>query len=365
VLRSPAGETRATLHFPFDKQQLETRLEGLAEGLAVQDFGKALFDALISGEARSLYDVSLAKAAESHKGLRVKLRIASPALAALPWELLYDARRGQYVCLSVNTPLIRYLKLPQPPQPLEVTPPLRILGMIASPSDLPRLDVDREKTRVEQALAGLMSRGLVDLVWLPGQTRRDLQQAMRRGQWHVFHFVGHGAFDTKADQSLVMLADDEGKAQPLRAAELGRLLADHPDLRLAVLNACEGAKGGGLDIFSSTASILVRQGLPAVLAMQFAVTDQVAVELSRVFYESLADGLPVDAAVTEARKAVSLAVSSTLDWATRCSTCGHRMASCLTYPASKILRLRPVLPPTRACNTLTWPMPPTSSAARP
>lgn len=84
MLRSPAGETRATLHFPFDKQQLETRLEGLAEGLAVQDFGKALFDALISGEARSLYDVSLAKAAESHKGLRVKLRIASPALAALP-----------------------------------------------------------------------------------------------------------------------------------------------------------------------------------------------------------------------------------------------------------------------------------------
>jgi formylglycine-generating enzyme required for sulfatase activity/energy-coupling factor transporter ATP-binding protein EcfA2 len=236
-------------------------------------------------------------------------------LAALPWELLYDARRGQYVCLSVNTPLIRYLELPQPPQPLEVAPPLHILGMIASPSDLPRLDVDREKARVEQALSGLMSRGLVELVWLPGQTRRDLQQAMRRGPWHIFHFVGHGAFDTKTDQSLVMLADDEGKAQSLRAAELGRLLADQRDLRLAVLNACEGAKGGG-DIFSSTASILVRQGLPAVLAMQFAITDQAAVELSRVFYESLADGLPVDAAVAEARKAVSLAVSSTVDWAT-------------------------------------------------
>jgi hypothetical protein len=187
---------------------------------------------------------------------------------------------------------------------------------------------------------------------------------MRRGPWHIFHFVGHGAFDTKTDQSLVMLADDEGKVQSLRAAELGRLLTDQRDLRLAVLNACEGAKGGE-DIFSSTASTLVRQGLPAVLAMQFAITDQAAVELSRVFYESLADGLPVDAAVTEARKAVSLAVSSTLDWATRCSTCGRRMASCLTYPASKILRLRPVLPPTRACNTLTWPMPPTSSAAMP
>jgi hypothetical protein len=57
---------------------------------------------------------------------------------------------------------------------LEVAPPLRILGMIASPSDLPRLDVDREKARVEHTMAGLMSGGLVELVWLPGQTRRDL-----------------------------------------------------------------------------------------------------------------------------------------------------------------------------------------------
>lgn len=55
-----------------------------------------------------------------------------------------------------------------------MAPPLRILGMIASPSDLPRLDVDREKARVEHTMAGLMSRGLVELVWLPGQTRRDL-----------------------------------------------------------------------------------------------------------------------------------------------------------------------------------------------
>ena len=37
---------------------------------------------------------------------------------------------------------------------------------------------------------------------------------------------------------------------------------------VVVLNACEGARGGKRDIFSSTASILVEQGIPAVLAMQ-------------------------------------------------------------------------------------------------
>ncbi|MCB0202420.1 MAG: SUMF1/EgtB/PvdO family nonheme iron enzyme, partial [Anaerolineae bacterium] len=158
--------------------------------------------------------------------------------------------------------------------------------------------------------------GLVELEWLPGQTWRDLQRILRRGPWHVFHFVGHGAFDANADEGLVMVCDDAGKARPLRATELGRFLANHRSLRLAVLNACEGGKGSEKDIFSSTASLLVRAGLPAVLAMQYEITDRAAIELSRVFYESIADELPVDAAVAEARIAVSVAVTNTVEWGT-------------------------------------------------
>ena len=94
------------------------------------------------------------------------------------------------------------------------------------------------------------------------------------------------------------------------------MLADHRSLRLVLLNACEGARGSERDIFSSTASILVRRGLPAVLAMQYEITDQAAIEFARAFYEALADGLPVDAAVAEARKAVSLAVTNTVEWGT-------------------------------------------------
>lgn len=331
VLRSPAGEARAVMRFPFDDLALERRLDKLQIALLhsggtrrlaaltqdqqdVRDFGQALFDALMNGDVRSLYDVSQNKAGS--KGLRIKLRIADPALAALPWEFLYDPRRGDFVCLSTQTPVVRYLELPQPPQPLMVEPPLRILGMIVSPTDLRSLDVEQEKERIERALSGLRDDGLVELHWLAGQTWRDLQRALRHGPWHVFHFVGHGAFDAGADEGMVMVCDDLGKARPLRATELGRFLASHRSLRLAVLNACEGAKGGDQDIFSSTASILVRSGLPAVLAMQYEITDRAAIELSRVFYEALADGLPVDAAVAEARIAVSVAVNNTVEWGT-------------------------------------------------
>ncbi len=156
----------------------------------------------------------------------------------------------------------------------------------------------------------------MDLVWLEGQTWRDLQRAMRRGPWHIFHFIGHGGFDRATDEGLIALADDAGRSHLLRATDLGRLLDDHYPLRLVLLNSCEGARGGERDAFSGTAATLVRRGIPAVLAMQYEITDEAAVEFSRSFYEAVADGLPVDAAVSEARTAVGICLGDTLEWGT-------------------------------------------------
>ncbi|MGC9393874.1 MAG: SUMF1/EgtB/PvdO family nonheme iron enzyme [Anaerolineae bacterium] len=334
VINSPAGQARETMYFPFGELELENNLLRLRNALlrsggkrrmvlspdqqTVQGFGRALFDALLTGEVRVRYDVSLRDATLQGRGLRLKLRVNTPEMAALPWEFLYDPRRAEYVCLSQDTPIVRYLELPQPIHPLAVTPPLRILGMVASPSDLRDLNVDLEKQRVETALRDLRDEGSVELTWLRGQTWRALQRAMRRGEWHIFHFIGHGDFDATADEGLVMLCDDNDKAQPMHAGRLGRMLANAKGraLRLVLLNACEGATGSTRDLFSSTASILVRRGLPAVLAMQYPITDRAAIEFSRTFYESLVDGLPVDAAVVESRVAISLAVNNTVEWGT-------------------------------------------------
>jgi hypothetical protein len=280
VVRSPAGEAREIMRFPFDELALENRLKDLQIALlrsggkhrktplpeeqAVQDFGRTMFEALVAGEVRSRYDMSQREAAQKDMGLRLKLRIQSPELAALPWEFLYDPRQAEYVCLSRNTPVVRYLELPQPIQPLAVTPPLRVLGMAVSPHDpqLAALDLQNEKQRVEEATKTLRRRSQIELTWLQGQTWRDLQKAMRAGPWHIFHFIGHGGFDRHTDEGLIFLADDAGASQRLSATSLGRLLADHRSLRLVILNSCEGARGSERDLFSSTASILVRRGLP-------------------------------------------------------------------------------------------------------
>ncbi len=179
AVRSPAGEARETMRFPFDELALESRLKDLqitllrsggkrrrllsAEERGVQDFGQALFNALFIGEMRNRYDVSLLQARQRGMGLRVKLRIQSPELSAMPWEFLYDSRQAEYVCLALSTPLVRYLELPHIIQPLTVKPPLRFLGMTVNLPPPYALDIAHEMQRVEAATQELRAHGLMEM----------------------------------------------------------------------------------------------------------------------------------------------------------------------------------------------------------
>jgi len=334
VIDSPAGEAQATMRFPFDELALEKRLAVLQnallgsgggprqfpspEELVVRNFGRDLFDALFPGEIRGCYEQSRGQAWQEGKGLRLKLRFQPSDLAALPWEFLYDPRQAEYMCLSRNTSVVRYLEVPQIIPPPSLSPPLRVLGIIAGPGGLGSLAVAREKERVETALHGLKVRGLAELTWLKGQTWQQAHKAMGRGDWNVLHFVGQGDSsrrDQRRDKSFMGPAGEEGEAHGLSVADLARLLADQSSLRVALLNAREGARGTSPGhTFASSAALLVRQGIPAVLATAYQVTDEAAIEMFRVFYEALALGISVDAAVAEARKAVSLAVGNSVEW---------------------------------------------------
>jgi ABC-type branched-subunit amino acid transport system substrate-binding protein len=351
------------MHFPFNDLELSNRLLALENTLlrsggkrrkiaspeeqTVNEFGRELFDILIDGDVRGRFDGSMAEANRRGEPLRIKLRFDSPTLSALPWEFLFDRRGRDYLVLSANTPLVRYIEVADSIKPLTVKAPLRMLGMVASPSDLDELDVKRERERIEAATADLRMRGLLELHWLERGTYRELQQTLRRrGQsWHVFHFAGHGGFDPKADEGLVAFVDDQGLADRVPATELGRLLGDHKPLRLAVLNACEGARGSNHDLFSSTAATLVRRGTPAVVAMQYEITDDAAKEFSRSFYEAIADNLPVEIAMAEARKSLSHEIPNTLEWGTP--------VLFMRSDDGVLFRVRPpkALPPTAAATT--------------
>ena len=188
--------------------------------------------------------------------------------------------------------------------------------MVARPGDLGVLDAEQEQQRLQAALAGLQREGLVELGWVAGQTYRDLEDALDAGPWHVFHFVGHGGYDRMADEGTLALAGETGRAHPVGADDISRLLAEHHPLRLVVLNACDTGRGSAADTFSSTAAALIRREIPTVVAMQFEITDAAAIQFSQAFYQHVAKHRPVDDSVRRARVALRLAKKDTLEWGT-------------------------------------------------
>jgi formylglycine-generating enzyme required for sulfatase activity len=63
------------------------------------------------------------------------------------------------------------------------------------------------------------------------------------------------------------------------------------------------------------AGSLVRQGIPAVVAMQFEISDRAACAFAEEFYAALAQGYPVDAGLAEARKAI-YCLPEDVEWGT-------------------------------------------------
>ncbi len=328
VLASPAGQASGEFVLPFSVLELEnfflrvgrprrgTRYIGSPEMEAVRTFGGKLFDTVFQGRVQSCLFSSLDTVRQQGQGLRLRLHLNdAPALADLPWEYLYDANLNRFFANSTATPLVRHLDLPQPPAPLIVQPPLKVLVMIASPRDRERLDVEQEWRNMQRALGDLEARGLVQLTRLEQATLGALQRQLRRDQYHIFHFIGHGGFDRQSDSGVLLLEDENNLSRLVSGHHLGALLHDHFALRLALLNSCEGARNSRRDPFAGVAQHLVQQGIPAVIAMQFEITDAAAITLAHEFYAALADNYGVDAALAEARKAL-FASGNDIEWGT-------------------------------------------------
>src|SRR5690606_25792874 len=106
-------------------------------------------------------------------------------------------------------------------------------------------------------------------------------------------------------EGYLLFEDFNGKGQLVSAKAVAQLTHNHEFLRLAYLNTCKGAVADYNDVFAGVAQTLVRQGIPAVIAMQDEITDEAAVEIARTFYTALALGRSVDGALVHARIALS------------------------------------------------------------
>jgi hypothetical protein len=328
IVEAPGGSAQRAFELPFQQHELENyllkmgqRRSGMRkadspENQAAREFGTKLFDTVFQGELEMAFRSSLEAARKRGNGLRIRLLLEeTPELANLPWEYLYQHKKKAFLAFSRETPVVRYFDLPETEKPLAVKPPLRVLVMLSNPSDVECLEIEQEWQKLKEAVKELEARKLLVLERLERATLSELQDRLQRGTYHVFHFVGHGGFDPATQESVLLLEDPKGRRRDVSGPDIGIYLQDHFSLRLVILNACEGARSSASDPFSGAAQSLILKGIPAVIAMQFEVSDEAAIALANGFYKALAVNYPVDAAVAEARKSVH-AAGCTVEWGT-------------------------------------------------
>jgi tetratricopeptide (TPR) repeat protein len=311
VISSSAGEAQGTLNFnstlgAIQRAMARIKAEETDEELFV-DFGRTLFQQLFSDEIEDVYRASLGYARAQGKGLRIRLRLEPPELGAIPWEYLYDELNDLFLGVSSETPVTRYIPVAEPPRSITIHPTLKVLAVISNPVNLaerglPELDAEKEKQVLSQALGEWEREGLVQLEFLDHAIASEIREKLRRYQPHIFHFIGHGAFQD--DKAYLVIEDDDRRFRLITDRTFREFFLGSDFTKLVVLNACQSATTSSTQPMVGMAPNLVRRGLPAVVAMQYSIYDDTAIKFSREFYRALAVGFPVDTAISEARRGI-------------------------------------------------------------
>jgi hypothetical protein len=323
--RAPRGVITVDAPNPFTDEAITELLDTLSrphprtfqKGVTLaRDFGARMFEFLFTKQIYAAYVTTLAETGEN---VRFRLSVErAGALAGLPWELIRDPDRD-HLALASGTPIVRTLNQFVVRPPVVMPTPIRVLVMIASPTEIDgrpiaKLDVEGEWTRLQEAVAPLQDR--VELVRLDRATPKALQTRLRQEAFHVFHFIGHSEYDELTQQGLLLVEDEKDVAKGVRipAASLGLELGGERTIRLVVMNSCHSGRMNERDALTSIVGNLAVRGIGAVVAMQFAITDGSAKNFSEEFYRALADFYPIDAAVSEGRRAILR--RNNAEWAT-------------------------------------------------
>lgn len=319
---STVGETEKAIRQPFPHEDAEfaDTLYFLSELSATEDdainVGNKLSSFLFPPKIQGLFAAAKARAqAEGKKGLRIRLHITgdAPEMTRIPWEYCRDDR--SFLALDDATPMVRYTSVGTAVSATTTPEKVRILLATAGPKDRAPIDIDAQVQRVQESLKSLIDAGRVELKVIPHATRRELRMNFRRYDPHILHFLGHGAVED--GDGVLLLEDNDGNTSKVDADDM-YVLARSSNVKLVVLSSCQTAAHGEentSDAIMGMAPKLVAAGVPAVVAMQYEVPEETAVAFVRDMYQFLADGEPLDTAVTEARIGVYFDNDDKLFWA--------------------------------------------------
>ena len=320
-----AGEASGEFEVPFTEIELENfvlkvgwvprGVRGIEspEAELAKTFGARLFSAVIDGAVGELYRASSAEARASGLGLRFTLLLAdAQELSGVPWEFLYD--RPNFLATSRWTPVVRSLDLPAPGGRSRLSFQSGFSASSAHRQTSSRWTSSESARSSSKGSRSLVRANAVSIDWIEEANLLALTRKLRSDTYHVLHYIGHGGFDSASGDQALLFEDDAGRSRRVSGDQLGTILRDKLSLRLVLFQSGEGAVTSLQDSFAGVAMSLVKRDIPAVVAMQFGMTDRAAMVFAGEFYSTLAAGESVDAAITEARRAI-FATGSDVEWA--------------------------------------------------
>jgi hypothetical protein len=280
----------------------------------LQEFGGALFKALLPGQVRRLYDA--ARSERMDQRLNLIFTSDHDWLAKQAWEFIYDPNRRTFLALEeVN--FTRNVLTAIPAERIPARPGMRILVVVAQPLGLGKLSVDEETDVIRSGFRRLLDAGLAEVELLLDATPELLHRTLEAAAspFDILHFIGHGEYRENEDCGYLIFENPEGGMQELDSSTLRQIVCRR-GIRLVCLNACETGQGGREDFSRGVAQALIAGGVPAVVANQYPVLDVSATSFSRHFYWALAMGKSIGNAAREARVAVNYSISGeAIDWA--------------------------------------------------
>ena len=266
--------------------------------------GQKLFETLFKdGTLRGAWAEARGRAQQRRLRLRIDPQAAE--LHALPWELLQENQT--LIAAQSDTPFSRYLPIALPWSGAVEQRPIKVLVAISNPDDLkdkydlPSADVALERQALEEAFANVAQTDLEVTFMDAPITLERIEEELRKG-YHIFHYLGHGAFNAKRQQAALYLQDADGHAKRATDDEIVSMMA-RQGVRphLIFLAACQSAVRSSADAFVGLGPKLVSAGVPAVIAMQDFVTVESARKFSGAFYQRLVEHGQIDRAGNEAR----------------------------------------------------------------